>query len=68
MDGACTPAQVVLDISAPRIAAWEAGELPIYEPGLEEIVRACKARARPNLSFSTDAATHIPDAEVIFVW
>ena len=28
----------VVDINAERIAAWNQGPLPIYEPGLEEIV------------------------------
>lgn len=29
---------VVVDISKPRIAAWNSDELPIYEPGLDEVV------------------------------
>ena len=42
---------VVLDINESRIAAWNSDSLPIYEPGLEEIV---KARRGKNLFFSTD--------------
>ena len=41
----------VVDIDAERIAAWNAGPLPIYEPGLDELVAACRGR---NLRFSTD--------------
>ena len=29
----------VVDMNAARIAAWESGNLPIYEPGLDEVVR-----------------------------
>ena len=29
---------VVVDISKPRIAAWNSDVLPIYEPGLDEVV------------------------------
>ncbi len=41
----------VVDINPARIAAWESDKLPIYEPGLLDVVR--KARGR-NLFFSTD--------------
>ena len=40
----------VVDISQPRIDAWNSSELPIYEPGLDEIVFACRGK---NLFFST---------------
>jgi len=54
----------VLDISAGRIAAWNSETLPIYEPGLDEVVRRARGR---NLTFSTDIVGGIRDAEVIFV-
>ena len=38
--------------------------LPIYEPGLDEVVRACRGR---NLFFSTDCRHHIAKANIIFV-
>ena len=41
----------VLDINKERIAAWNSEKLPIYEPGLEDIV---KARRGQNLFFSSD--------------
>ena len=41
----------VLDINESRIAAWNSDCLPIYEPGLEEVVKACRGK---NLFFSTD--------------
>ena len=39
-------------------------KLPIYEPGLEEVVRACRGR---NLFFSTDVHKHVGEADIIFV-
>lgn len=41
----------VLDINKERIAAWNSDTLPIYEPGLEELVLANRGK---NLFFSTD--------------
>ena len=32
----------VVDISKPRIDAWNSAELPIYEPGLDDIVKAAR--------------------------
>ena len=47
-----------------RIAAWMSDKLPIYEPGLEEVVKACRGR---NLFFSTDVHKHVGEADIIFV-
>jgi UDPglucose 6-dehydrogenase len=55
---------VVVDLSQPRIDAWNSDELPIYEPGLDEVVKACRGR---NLFFSTESLKHIAEADVIFV-
>ena len=54
----------VVDMNAARIAAWNSDHLPIYEPGLDEIVRAARGR---NLFFSTDIDAAIQAAQVIFV-
>jgi UDPglucose 6-dehydrogenase len=54
----------VVDVNAERIAAWNSDRLPIYEPGLDEIVRRARGR---NLFFTTDIATGIREADVIFV-
>ena len=54
-----------LDIDAGKIARLEQGEVPIYEPGLEELVER-NARAG-RLRFTTDTATAIADAEVVFL-
>jgi hypothetical protein len=55
---------VVLDLNQARIDAWNSDNLPIYEPGLDEVVKACRGR---NLFFSTDTLKHIAEGDVIFV-
>ena len=56
----------VVDINAERIAAWNSPDfkLPIYEPGLEEIVREVRGK---NLFFSTDIERAVKENDVIFV-
>lgn len=54
----------VLDINEKRIAAWNSEDLPIYEPGLDDVVKACRGK---NLFFSTDTTAHLADADIIFV-
>src|SRR3954471_7169204 len=54
----------VVDMNAARIAAWNGGTLPIFEPGLDEVVQQARGR---NLFFSTDVAGQIKKADIIFV-
>ena len=54
----------VVDLSVAQINAWNSDNLPIYEPGLDEVVKACRGK---NLFFSTDIDTAIQDADIIFV-
>lgn len=54
----------VVDISHSRISAWNSNKLPIYEPGLEEVVNQCRGK---NLLFSTDVEKHVCEADIIFV-
>lgn len=54
----------ICDISQPRIDAWNSDKLPIYEPGLEEIVKKCR---NVNLFFTTDVDKAIMEADLIFV-
>lgn len=54
----------VADINADRIAAWNSDRLPIYEPGLDAVVRVGRGR---NLFFTTDVETAIRNAHIIFV-
>ena len=54
----------VVDINPARIAAWNSDELPVYEPGLYDVVKPCRGR---NLFFSTDVDKGIREADIIFV-
>lgn len=57
----------VVDINPERIAAWndpDLNNLPVYEPGLKEVVAEARNR---NLFFSTDVDAGITEAEMIFI-
>jgi UDPglucose 6-dehydrogenase len=54
----------VVDPNAARIDAWNSNTLPIYEPGLDDVVRSARGR---NLFFSTDVRGAIRIADIIFV-
>ncbi len=57
---------IVVDISAERIAAWNSPDyaLPIYEPGLVDVVKEVRGR---NLFFSTDIEGAVKECDIIFV-
>ncbi|KAE9968662.1 hypothetical protein EG327_010961 [Venturia inaequalis] len=60
----------VVDLSQVRIDAWNSENLPIYEPGLKEIVTRARdgdVTRLPNLFFSTDVDRAIREADLIFV-
>jgi UDPglucose 6-dehydrogenase len=54
-----------IDKDQAKIDALMRGEIPIYEPGLSEIVKSNVAAGR--LGFATDLAAAVPDAEVVFI-
>ena len=54
----------VADINADRIARWNSDSLPIYEPGLEQLVAQSRGR---NLFFTTDVEKGIRESKIIFV-
>ena len=56
---------ICTDIDEEKIKVLQTGKMPIYEPGLDELVeRNTKAE---RLSFSTDVGKTIRDSEVIFI-
>lgn len=55
---------IVVDVNEKRIAAWNSDQLPIFEPGLEDVVKRARGR---NLFFSTDVVAGIKEADFIFV-
>jgi UDPglucose 6-dehydrogenase len=54
----------IVDINQARIDAWMSDVLPIYEPGLDEVVRQTRGK---NLFFSTDVKGAIAEADMIFI-
>jgi len=54
----------VVDLNEARIAAWNSQDLPVYEPGLLELVNGCRGR---NLFFRTDVRAAIREADMVFV-
>uniref|UniRef100_A0A0N4ZSE6 UDP-glucose 6-dehydrogenase n=1 Tax=Parastrongyloides trichosuri TaxID=131310 RepID=A0A0N4ZSE6_PARTI len=54
----------VLDINEDKIKQWNSDILPIYEPGLDQIV---KERRGKNLFFSTNVKEAIENADLIFI-
>jgi UDPglucose 6-dehydrogenase len=54
----------IVDINSDRIAQWNSDRLPIYEPGLDEIVLAARGK---NLFFSTEIEKGIRESDIIFV-
>ncbi|MCF6157091.1 MAG: nucleotide sugar dehydrogenase [wastewater metagenome] len=54
----------VADINAEKIRAWQTENLPIYEPGLLEVVKKAYGK---NLFFTTDIEEGIKRADIIFV-
>ncbi|KAL1750639.1 UDP-glucose/GDP-mannose dehydrogenase [Schizophyllum commune] len=63
----CPHIQVtIVDLSQPHIDEWNSDnfELPIYEPGLIDVVKGCRGR---NLFFSMDVDQSLKEADLIFV-
>lgn len=54
----------VADLDEARIAAWQTDNLPIFEPGLLEVVKTARGR---NLFFTTDIPGAIRESDIIFV-
>jgi UDPglucose 6-dehydrogenase len=54
----------VVDLSQPRVDAWNSSKLPIYEPGLQSIVEHARGK---NLFFSTEVEKEIEAADMVFI-
>ena len=54
----------VVDVNAERIAAWNTDDLPVYEPGLLDVVRQVRGR---NLFYSVDIEGCIAKADMVFI-
>ncbi len=56
---------ICVDIDAKKIALLKKGRSPIYEPGLEELIR--ENLKKKNISFTTDLKNAVRRSEVIFI-
>src|SRR3569623_1172545 len=56
---------VCVDMDATMVDALKAGRMPIFEPGLEQLVAANVAAGR--LTFTTDLAAAVADADALFI-
>ena len=57
----------VVDVNNEKISAWNSSDftkLPIFEPGLEKIIKRCRGR---NLHFSNEVNECISKADMIFI-
>ncbi len=54
----------VVDLNADRVASWNSDDLPVFEPGLTEIVLRRRGK---NLFFTTGVEEGIREADVIFI-
>ena len=57
----------IVDVNPQRIAAWNSesfSQLPVFEPGLADVVAECRGR---NLFFTTDIDGAIAQAQIVFV-
>ncbi len=54
----------IVDINHKRIDRWNSNDLPIFEPGLLDVVQQTRGK---NLFFQTDIAGAISEADIIFV-
>ena len=61
----CPNIQVeVIDINSEKIAAWNSDQLPVFEPGLDQIVKEARGK---NLFFVTDQDRVIHEADIVFI-
>lgn len=56
---------VCIDKDSSKIRALQRGRIPIYEPGLEELVR--RNRAEKRLTFTTDLAKGVRASQIVFI-
>ena len=56
---------VCVDVDAAKVERLNRGEIPIFEPGLDELVEANRAAGR--LRFTTDAAPAIAHGDIVFI-
>ncbi len=56
---------VCVDLDSAKVTALSAGQVPIYEPGLDDLVK--KNLKEQRLSFTTDLAAAVAGSQVVFI-
>jgi UDPglucose 6-dehydrogenase len=56
---------VCIDIDNTKISMLDQGEVPIYEPGLADMI--LEGRSRKRLNFASDVSTVVKDADIVFI-
>src|SRR3954467_6473604 len=56
---------ICIDKDAAKVRALQRGRIPIYEPGLEELVR--RNRAEKRLTFTTDLTKGVKASQIVFI-
>ena len=56
---------ICVDKDAAKVRALQRGRIPIYEPGLEELVR--RNRAEKRLTFTTDLTKGVKASQIVFI-
>jgi len=56
---------ICVDKDASKVRALQRGRIPIYEPGLEELVR--RNRAEKRLTFTTDLPKGVRNSQIVFI-
>lgn len=54
-----------VDVNQPKIAALNAGKIPIWEPGLDDVVR--RNTAKDRLRFTTSLGDSLKEADAVFI-
>src|SRR2546430_15920042 len=54
-----------VDVDADKIARWQRGELPIYEPGLSDLMKL--AVGRGGIEFTTEFEASVAASDVVFI-
>lgn len=54
----------VVDLNEQRIKEWNSDSLPIYEPGLHEVVMQTRGK---NLFFTTEVEKSVEEADMVFL-
>ena len=57
---------IVCDIDENRIAGWNSDNLPLFEPGLKEVINIARTKNN-NLFFTTEVEKSIKEADIIFI-